>query len=70
MEMQRLLTLRKELQSLEASSSKLYNRAYKARYDHASKDWKAYRKVYTRLRVVQKELAQKYRASQESFSEK
>lgn len=68
--MDRLITLRKELRALEASSNRLYNKAYKARYDHAAKEWKEYRKVYARLKTVKTKLSVVYEKSQKAFAEK
>ena len=68
--MDRLITLRKELRALEASSNRLYNKAYKTRHDHAAKDWKQYRKVYARLKTVKTELSVIYEKSQKTFSQK
>lgn len=63
-----LTALRKELNHLENTSARLYNRAYKTRNEYASKDWKEYRKVYDKLKRVKKEIAVVYKMSQDTFN--
>lgn len=70
MDTNRILLLRKEARRLEASSNRLCNKAYKARYDHASKEWKEYRKVYNKLKTVKKELSAVNAASQNVYKTK
>jgi hypothetical protein len=53
-ELARVATLIQELNQLERKSNKLCHYAYKN--DHASKDWRAYRKVYLRLKFVKKQI--------------
>ena len=55
-ELARVATLIQELNQLERKSSKLCHYAYKTRHDHASKDWRAYRKVCLRLKFVKKQI--------------
>ena len=70
MDATRIIMLRKEAVRLEASSNRLYNKAYKARYDHASKEWKSYRKVYNRLKIVKNELTIVHALSQNVYKNK
>lgn len=62
-----LMALRKELKTLENTSTRLFHRAYKTRNEYASKDWKEYRKVYDKLKRVKKEIAEVYKMSQDTF---
>ena len=70
MDATRIVLLRKEARRLEASSNRLCNKAYKARYDRASKEWKEYRKVYNRLKTVKKELSAVNASSQNVYKTK
>jgi hypothetical protein len=63
-----ILNIHKELKTLKHASSRLYNCAYKQRFDHASKDWKAYRKVHEKLKKVEKKLSVVYKHSQQTFA--
>jgi hypothetical protein len=64
----RVATLVQELNQLERKSSKLCHYAYKARHDHASKDWRAYRKVCLRLKFVKKQIECSLQMSQDTFA--
>jgi hypothetical protein len=64
----RVATLVQELNQLERKSSKLCHYAYKTRYDHASKDWRAYRKVCLRLKFVKKQIECSLKMSQDTFA--
>lgn len=70
MDTYRILLLRKEARRLEASSNRLFNTAYKARYDHASKEWKEYRKLYNKLKMVNKQLSTVNAMSQNVYKTK
>ena len=58
----RVAALMKELKMLESKSNKLWTRAY------ASDDWRAYRKVYSRLKSVKKQIGNHLEMSQHTFS--
>jgi hypothetical protein len=59
------IRLCQEIKALEATANKLFYRASKkTRMEYASKDWKAYRKVYAKLQSLRKE---KYQMSQNVF---
>lgn len=58
-------TLLKELKMLELQSNKLCHRAYKTRFEVASKEWQKYRKVHLRLKQVRKQVAERLRSSQD-----
>jgi len=64
----RVATLIQELNQLERKSSKLCHYAYKTRHDHASKDWRAYRKVCLRLKFVKKQIECSLKMSQDTFA--
>jgi hypothetical protein len=66
----RIVTLRKEVRRLEVSSNRLYNKAYNARNNHNSKEWKEYRKVCIKLKKVTNELSVVNAFSQNVFSKK
>lgn len=66
-ELTHVATLMKELMRLESKSNKLCNRAYKTRNEYASKDWRAYRKVHSRLKVVKKQIGYHFKLSQDTF---
>lgn len=70
MDTNRIMLLQKEARRLEASSNRMFNKAYKSRYDHASKEWKEYRKVYQRLKIVKKELSAVNAMSQHIYKTK
>ena len=65
-ELARVATLIQELNQLERKSNKLCHYAYKN--DHASKDWRAYRKVYLRLKFVKKQIECSLKMSQDTFA--
>jgi len=68
-ELARVATLIQELNQLERKSNKLCHYAYKTRHDHAaSKDWRAYRKVYLRLKFVKKQIECSLKMSQDTFA--
>jgi len=61
-ELARVATLIQELNQLERKSNKLCHYAY------ASKDWRAYRKVYLRLKFVKKQIECSLKMSQDTFA--
>lgn len=63
----RVAELMKELMRLESMSNKLCHRAYKTRNEFASKEWRAYRKVHSRLKVVKKQIGNHLKVSQDTF---
>jgi hypothetical protein len=63
----RVAALMKELKLLESKSNKLWTRAYKRPYAYASDDWRAYRKVYSRLKSVKKQIGYHLELSQDTF---
>jgi hypothetical protein len=67
-ELARVATLIQELNQLERKSAKLCHYAYKTRHDHASKDWRAYRKVYSRMKSVKKQIECSLKMSQDTFA--
>jgi hypothetical protein len=66
-ELARVSALMKELKKLESTSNKLCHRAYKKRFEVASKDWRTYRKVHARLKTVKKQLEYHLKLSQDMF---